>query len=161
MFSGFSDGIQRREQFAHGGEQGDLFAFSCGQQIIVERLEHRIVSNCHERDHIQGTPHLGACAPDAALSAHLAAVAVQRCHAHQGGDAPTTQLPKFRQLRQQRRDRALSHAFDAAQRRGQRTVVRPVTCAAASASISVICALRNSMDRSMLVRALAWAIRSR
>jgi len=161
MFAGFGDGVQGCEQFSHGCHQSDLFALSCCQQTRVERLEDGIVPDCHKRSHVQGAPYLGASSPDAKLSTHFSAIAVQRCHAHQGGDASAAQLPKLGQLRQQRRDRGLAHALDAAQRRGQRTVVRAVTCAAASASISVICAFRNVMVRSMLVRALAWEMRSR
>ena len=43
-FPGFDHGIENSEQFAHGGDEGDLLGFADCAQAPVESADHRVVA---------------------------------------------------------------------------------------------------------------------
>jgi hypothetical protein len=65
----FHHGIQNRQELAHAGGQRDFRRFPCRSQTLIKPHEHRVVSDCDQRTHVQGGPDMGATAPDGSNAA--------------------------------------------------------------------------------------------
>ena len=83
---GLQQGIEDQEQLMHAGHERQLLGFAGSEQSLVEDADHRIAAGSHQRRHVQRCAHARATAPDEALAAHLAAVAVEGAHANQRAD---------------------------------------------------------------------------
>lgn len=111
----FQQSIHDREQFPHGGDEGHLGRLPRGAESAIKGCEVGIVSSGTDRRHIQGGSHRGAAAPDMALAAVLAAIAVHRGDADEGGDGAPVERPQFGQLGEKRPRGNRADPRDAAQ----------------------------------------------
>ena len=100
-FLGLDHGIENGEQFAHGRDEGDFFGFADCAQVPVQLADHRVVPGGGQSGHVQGRAHLCTASPHSALASELATVAVERGHAHEGGDLAAVQLAQLGQFGQE------------------------------------------------------------
>lgn len=108
----FRHRVQRRQQLAHGRDQGHLLCLAFGEQAFVERPEGSAEPNCHQRSHIDGSSHVVSAAPNGSLTTHLTRIPVHRCHPHQRSDSAPVYLAKLRQVGDQHCDAGLANTWD-------------------------------------------------
>ena len=80
------DGVADGQQFAHAGNEGDLLAFACGDEPLIQRTDDGVVAHGGTGGHVQHRAHRSATTPDAARAFPLAAVTIERRHTHQRGE---------------------------------------------------------------------------
>ena len=113
------DRVKHGQQLAHTCHEGDLLAPASGEQMHALSLEDCVVAHGGQGGHVQGATHVFDSSPERALAAHLAGVAVQRCHADQGGHSAAIELAQLGQLSQQHRHAGRTDARHGAQGGGQ------------------------------------------
>src|SRR5579859_2019301 len=91
-------GVEDDEDLADARDKSDASRFSCRSQRLVKGLEDRVAAGSSDGGHVERGPHVPAPAPDAALSAERAAVAVDWSDTYERGDLLSAQLPELRQL---------------------------------------------------------------
>jgi hypothetical protein len=81
----FEEAVHEDDEFAHDGGEGEFGGFVVGAEALIEGFEDGVVESGGEGGHIEDFSDSGSAAVDVALSAVLAAAAVERRHAGQGG----------------------------------------------------------------------------
>ena len=99
---GAHHGVEDREELAHGRDERDLLGFPRRHEALIEGANHGVSSGSDEGAHGERRAHGGAAAPDEPCAAARAAVAGERRHAGERGDAFPVQPAKFRELAQER-----------------------------------------------------------
>ena len=67
-FGGSDHGIEDGQEFAHAGDDGNLFGFACGDEAVVELLDDGVESDGRERCHVESAAHLPASAEDGVVT---------------------------------------------------------------------------------------------
>src|SRR6476469_3986137 len=80
------DGVERGEQLAHDGDDGEAGVFASVAQASVEAAQRRVVADGDQAGHEERRAHFDAATLDASLAAIASAVAVHRCDTGEGGD---------------------------------------------------------------------------
>src|SRR5271155_3264027 len=78
---------------------------------MVGRLQARIMPNCTRGCHVEDRSNVGPTAPDHALTAHCAAVAIERGDADQGAYLSAVESPELGQGYEQGRRGNLANAW--------------------------------------------------
>src|SRR5207245_1532668 len=94
-------GIEDRQEFPHARDQRHLRGLSGSPEALVEDANEGIAARGGNGGHVQHSAHGGASAPDGTATAQRAAVAGQRCDAHQCRDLLAIQQAELGQLREQ------------------------------------------------------------
>src|SRR5579863_4658219 len=79
-------GVERHDELANARGHGHLERFAGLAQTVVKGSDHRIKTQRRYAGHVKCAPHDGAPALHAPLALMLAAVAIERCDAGEGGD---------------------------------------------------------------------------
>ena len=91
-------GIEDDEELAHARREHDLRRLALGQEASSEGTDHGVVLLGTECSHVEATANRGSTAPDGAATSELAAITVERGHAHQGRHLLAIEPPEFGQL---------------------------------------------------------------
>jgi len=106
------DGIEDGQELSHAGDEGDLFSFSSGQQVLIVFSDHGIMPRRSEGGHVQGASDRGASPRDHSPAAGLSTVTVEGRQSHQRGDLLSAGLAEFREFSQECPGRRRPDAFD-------------------------------------------------
>jgi hypothetical protein len=91
-------GIEDDQQLPHARSENDLRWLAFGQKASGEGTDHGVVLLGTEGSHVETSTDGGSSAPDRAATSELAAVPVERGHAHERGNLLPVESSNFRQL---------------------------------------------------------------
>lgn len=94
-------GIQDGEQFSHTSHQSHFERLALIDKVLEMCPNNWIETAGRKSSHVKGVAYTSSPTPNGPFSTHPAAIAIERSHAHQGGDLLAIELSQFRQLGQQ------------------------------------------------------------
>jgi len=86
----------------HGGDKGDFEGFGLSPLSVIDGFHDRVFLDGSDRSHVEGRADFVASAPDRALAAHHARVAIERRNADKGGGLSLVHKGQFGEIADQR-----------------------------------------------------------
>jgi hypothetical protein len=112
---GSDQGIENRQQFAHGGGEGQFFWFALGDQPGVEPLDGRVVTRGDEGHHVEDAAEATSSAPHGSFAGSFSRVVVKRSHADELGNLLAIEFAQLGKFGDERADGNRANAFDGAE----------------------------------------------